>query len=418
MSSITSPSGEHGDPDSSRLFRRRSFALFWCSRLFSTLSFQICSVAVGWQVYALTGSAFDLGMVGLVQFVPMVVLTLAAGHAADRYDRRTIIRICQATEACAAAALAIGSFGGWLNTTHIFIAAAAIGAARSFEYPTLLALLPGLIPPQLLPRAAALSSSASQTARIVGPALGGLLYAAGPTAPYLIAAVLYLAAGVLISIIRLERVPPPMESKGFRSIFLGISFIVKRPAVLGAISLDLFAVLLGGATALLPIYAKDILGTGAWGLGILRSGPALGALCMSLFLGNHTLDRRVGMNMFAGVVVFGLATLAFAVSKNFLVSIAALSVMGAADVISVVVRTTLVQISTPDHMRGRVSAINFLFVGTSNQLGEFESGVTASLFGVVPSVVIGGVGTVCVALLWMFLFPELRKIDSFEGLET
>jgi MFS family permease len=418
MSSITSPTGEHDDPDSTRLFRRRSFALFWCSRLFSTLSFQICSVAVGWQVYALTGSAFALGMVGLAQFVPMAVLTLAAGHAADRYDRRSIIRICQAVEAGAAAMLALGSFEGWLNTTHIFIAAGAIGAARSFESPTLLALLPGLIPPQLLPRAAALSSSANQTARIIGPALGGLLYAAGPTAPYLVAAFLYLSAGAMISLIRLERVPPPMESRGFRSVFSGISFIRKRPAVLGAISLDLFAVLLGGATALLPIYAKDILGTEALGLGILRSGPALGALCMSLFLGNHSLDRRVGMNMFAGVIVFGLATVVFAVSRNFYLSVAALAVMGAADVISVVVRTTLVQIATPDHMRGRVSAINFLFVGTSNQLGEFESGVTASLFGVVPAAVIGGVGTVCVALLWMLIFPELRNIDSFEGMET
>jgi MFS family permease len=256
-----------------------------------------------------------------------------------------------------------------------------------------------------------------QTATIVGPALGGLLYVMGPATPYAIAAILFMAASFLASLIKHEQSPVRSEAHGIHSVFSGIAFIRSQPAVLGAISLDLFAVLLGGATALLPIYARDILHTGAWGLGILRSSPAVGALAMSLLITRYPLDRGVGSKMFAAVVVFGLATVIFALSSSLLLSIGALMILGAADVISVVIRITLVQLTTPDHMRGRVSAVNSLFIGTSNQLGEFESGVTAALFGTVPSVVLGGLGTIAVAMIWMILFPELRKVDSFERLE-
>lgn len=387
------------------------------SRVFSAVAFQVSAVAVGWQVYELTGSAFNLGLVGLAQFLPMVILTLAAGHVADRRDRRAIVRTCQFIEGCAVATLALGSHAGWLQVTGIFVAVACVGAARSFENPTMAALLPGLVPASLFPRAAALSSSAMQTAVIVGPALGGLLYAAGPTAPYACAASLFLLAGVLSTLIRASRSPASAsESRGFRSVFTGIAFIRNQRAVLGAISLDLFAVLLGGATALLPIYARDILHTGPWGLGMLRSAPAVGALVMSVILARRPVGRRVGQTMFTAVIVFGAATVVFAVSSSMVLSFAALCVLGAADVFSVVIRLTLVQLATPDHMRGRVSAVNALFIGTSNQLGEFESGVTAALFGTIPAVVIGGVGTIIIALLWMRLFPEIRRIDTFESI--
>jgi MFS family permease len=400
------------------LLHHRPFLLFWLARVFSAIAFQISAVAVGWQVYELTGSAFKLGMVGLAQFLPMVILTLAAGHVADRYDRRFIVRVCQFIQSCAAFILAFGSLGAGLHIAGIFSAVALIGAARSFENPTMAALLPGLVTPQLLPKAAALTSSAVQTAFIVGPALGGLLYAAGPIVPYSVAASLFFLAGIFSGIIRLERTPARSVPAGFRSVFSGITFIRSHPAVLGAISLDLFAVLLGGATALLPIYARDILHTGVWGLGLLRSAPAVGALVTSLVLARYPLNHRVGRIMFRAVIVFGLATTVFAVSTSLVLSIVALMTLGAADVFSVVIRMTLVQLATPDEMRGRVSAVNALFVGTSNQLGEFESGVTAALFGTIPAVLIGGIGTIAIAVIWMFLFPDLRNIDSLERMQS
>ncbi len=400
------------------LLNHGPFVLFWFARVFSAIAFQISAVAVGWQIYALTGSAFHLGMVGLVQFLPMVLLTLAAGHVADRYDRRLIVRTCQAIMGFAVAMLVLGNFTGWLHTAGIYVVVAAIGASRSFEHPTLNALLPGLVEASILPKAAAASSSAVQTAFIIGPALGGLLYTAGPTVAYAMAATLFFAASISVSLIKIERLPQRTVPKGFDSIFSGITFIRGRPAVLGAISLDLFAVLLGGATALLPIYARDILHTGPWGLGMLRSAPAIGALSMSFILARYPIGRNIGRRMFTGVIVFGLATMLFAISKSVFLSIGALVVLGAADVVSVVIRMTLVQLSTPDQMRGRVSAVNSLFIGTSNQLGEFESGLTAALFGTIPAVLIGGIGTIIVALVWMRLFPELRRADSFERLQA
>jgi MFS family permease len=396
------------------LLRQKPFARFWLARMLSTIAFQSQAVAVGWQVYALTGSALYLGLVGLAQFLPMFCLTIVVGHVADRYDRRRIAAVCQAVEAAATCALALGSGAGWLDSRRILAVVFVIGTARAFEMPNMHALVPNLVAPSLIPRAAAWSSSASQTATILGPALGGLLYVAGPATAYAAAGVLFGGAAVLVSLIRVDRVPPRHEPANVRSLFAGIAFIRSHPRILGAISLDLFAVLLGGATALLPIYARDILSTGPWGLGLLRSAPAAGALGMSLFLARRPLRRRAGRTMFVAVAVFGAATVVFALSTSFAVSMAALAVLGASDVISVVVRFSLVQIGTPDEMRGRVSAVNAMFIGTSNQLGEFESGLTAALFGVVPAVVIGGVGTIVVAVVWARLFPELYRTDALE----
>ncbi|HMK59514.1 MAG TPA: MFS transporter, partial [Dissulfurispiraceae bacterium] len=393
----------------------RPFALFLCARASTFFSFQMFGVAVGWQVYAITGSALSLGLVGLAQFLPMFLLTLVVGHVADRYNRRMIARSCQTIEAVACVALAIGSFKGWLTEESILIIVFFVGAARAFEGPTMQALLPLLVPTSLIPRAAAWSASAMQTATIAGPALGGLLYTISPTIVYASAGLLFLAASIFIAFIRIEHVPKKHEPINVKSVFAGISFIRSRKAVLGAISLDMFAVLLGGATALLPIYARDILFTGPWGLGLLRSAPAIGALTMSIYLARHPLKRRVGRTMFNAVAIFGVATIVFAISKSFFLSLAALAISGAADVISVVIRHSLVQIETPDDMRGRVSAVNSIFIGTSNQLGEFESGVTAALFGVVPSVVIGGIGTIIVVLTWVKLFPQLAHKDTLDA---
>jgi MFS family permease len=385
------------------------------ARVSSSIAFQIQGVAVGWQVYALTGSAFYLGLVGLAQFLPMFLLTLVAGHIADRYDRRLIARLCEIVEGLAAGALALCTFTGWQSKESILALIFVVGAARAFEMPTMQALVPRLVPGPLLTRAFAWSASANQTANILGPALGGLLYAIGPTLAYGIACILFLSASSFVGLIRVEQVPSKLEWAGARSLFAGIAFIRSRPAILGAISLDLFAVLLGGATALLPIYARDILITGPWGLGLLRSAPAVGALAMSVFLARHPPERRAGLIMFSAVATFGVATILFAVSTSFLLSLGILVVLGAADVISVVIRHSLVQIGTPDEMRGRVSAVNSIFIGTSNQLGEFESGVTAALFGVVPAVLIGGAGTIVVVILWMYFFPQLLRIDSLKS---
>lgn len=393
----------------------RSFALFWFARVLSTLAYHVQAVAVGWQVYALTDSAFYLGLVGLAQFLPMILLTLLVGQAADRYDRRVIVSVCQTVECAVAATLALGTFGGWLGVERMLALVALIGAARAFEGPTMSALMPTLVPRELIPRGSAWLASAHQTSQIVGPALGGLLYGLGATIPYATAGMLFLGATSLVASIPGDRSARLRERAPLESFFTGMLFIREHRVLLGVLSLDLFAVLLGGATALLPIYARDILGTGPWGLGLLRSAPAIGALSMSVALANHPLERRVGRIMFGAVIVFGLATIVFGVSTHLVLSLAALCVLGMADVVSVVIRYSLVQIQTPDAMRGRVSAAFSLFTGTSNQLGEFRAGVFAALFGAVPAVLIGGVGTIIVAAVWMTLFPELRRIRAFDG---
>ena len=392
--------------------------LFWLARVAAMIAHQMLAVGVGWQVYALTGSALDLGLVGLAQFVPAFLLVLVAGHVADRFDRRRVLQACMVVEALAAAGLAVGSAQGWITERWIFVLIFVVGAARAFQMPAMAALLPLLVSERLFARAIASNSAATQAAVIAGPALGGVIYVAGAGAVYAASTAMFVATGVITAAIRLKHSQGRSEEVGLDSVFEGIRFIRNHPAILGAISLDLFAVLLGGATALLPVYARDILTTGPWGLGLLRSSTAVGALAMALYLARKPLKRQAGSLMFAAVALFGLATIVFGVSRSFALSLVALAVMGAADMVSVVVRSSLVQLRTPDAMRGRVSAVNALFIGTSNQLGEFESGVTAAWFGVVPSVVIGGLGTLAVVALWMRWFPVLVRVDRLDARES
>jgi MFS family permease len=396
------------------LLRQPPFALYWTSRILSVGASHMLAVAIGWQLYALTGSALDLGLVGLVQFGTQIALTLVVGQAADRYDRRAIIALCRVVAAAAAAMLAFGTLGGALTTGRILALVAVIGAARAFEGPTMSALIVSLVSRPLAPKAMAWSVSANQAARIVSPALGGVLYVLGAEVVYFVAAALFLIAGLAAAFIRAPNARPEREQFTLESFFSGILYIRNSRLLLGMMSLDLFAVLFGGATALLPIYARDVLQTGPWGLGLLRAAPAMGALLTSIVLARYPIERQVGRVMLRSVVVFGAATVVFGVSTNLALSLLALAVLGASDVVSVVIRFSLVQLRTPDAMRGRVSAVHSLFTGTSNQLGEFESGLTAALFGAVPAVLIGGLGTITVAALWMWLFPELRRVNALE----
>ena len=390
-----------------------SFAFLLCSRVLANMGFHMLGVAVGWQLYALTGSALDLGLVGLAQFLPIVLLTLLVGQVADRCDRRLIAVVCQLVEAAAALALVAATVTGRQSNTTILAIVALIGAARAFESPAT-TLVSDVVPRPLIARAMAWLVSANQTAQIVGPALGGFLSARSPEAAYVAAASLFVVAGMCAAVIRSRRGPRAVEPLTLESVFSGVAFIWSRRGLLGTMSLDLFAVLLGGATALLPVYARDILDAGPRGLGLLRSAPAVGALATSIFLARYPLRRRIGPALFRTVMVFGAATIVFGLSTSFALSLVALAVLGASDVVSVVIRASLVQIRTPDAMRGRVSAVHSLFTGTSNQLGAFESGLVAALVGTVPSVLLGGIGTVAIAVLWMILFPELRRVHQFE----
>ncbi|MGA3139066.1 MAG: MFS transporter [Xanthobacteraceae bacterium] len=396
------------------LFRHPPFLLFFTARAFSRFCYQIGAVAVGWQVYALTNSALDLGLIGLTQFVPMALLVFVAGHAADRFDRRRVAQMSQIVAAATAAFLAYGSFAGWLQVPQIFAAVAVLGMTAAFESPTTAAMLPLVAPGGMLQRATAVSSATVQVATIIGPALGGLAYAVSPGVPYAIITVAWLIAAAVNGAIKLAAQPTRTEPPTLASLFAGVGFVRRNPLILGSISLDLFAVLLGGVTALMPIYARDILHTGPWGLGILRGAPAVGAMAMATLLARTSITQRVGLRMFQAVIVFGVATIVFALSHWLWLSLIALAVLGAADMISVVIRLSLVQLATPDEMRGRVGAVNYLFINASAQLGEFESGIAAFLFGAVPAAVLGGLGTIAVALLWMKLFPSLRAVERLE----
>jgi MFS family permease len=376
----------------------------------------MAGVAIGWQMYDLTGSAFDLGLVGLVQFVPSLLLALYVGHAADRYDRRTIVAIAQSLEAVALLSLALFSFRYLIDRNTLLLIVFLLGIARAFEYTTFQTLLPALVTQEKLPSAIARNASVRQFAIIVGPVLGGFLYVAGSGVVYASACALFLLAAILIARLRMQhRAQTAREPATLTSLFAGIAYIRSQPVLLGAISLDLFAVLLGGATALLPIFARDILMTGPWGLGILRSAPAVGAVTASLYLTRKPLQQKVGKIMFAAVAGFGLATIVFALSTSIVLSCLALAVLGWTDMISVVIRASLVQLETPDDMRGRVSAVNAVFIGTSNEFGEFESGLTAAWFGVVPAALLGGVGTLAVVALWMYLFPQLVQREKLHN---
>jgi MFS family permease len=396
-------------------FNNAAFMKYWLSRMAAIFATQIQTVAVGWQVYDLTRNPLDLGFVGLSQFLPALALVLITGMVADRYRRRTIMAVCLAGEALAAAALLIFTATDQRGVWFIFVVIAAFGIARAFYSPAQQSLLPNLVPTEMLSNAIALNSIAWQFGTICGPVAGGLLYGLAPEAAYATAFALLIIAAVLILLI------PPQPRKAvsppttWQTIAAGFKYIWREKIVLGAISLDLFAVLLGGATALLPVYARDILQVGPWGLGLLRAGPAIGAITVAIYLTTHAVRDHAGRMMFLFVGVFGLFTIVFGVSTSVWLSVVALIIMGAADMVSVYVRETLIQLWTPDQVRGRVNAVNMVFVGASNELGEFRAGVSAAIFGTVPAVVLGGLGTLLVTGLWYWWFPELRRARHLTG---
>ena len=396
------------------LLHYRPFVMFWLARLAATMGYQMLTVVIGWQVYELTDSALDLGLVGLIQFVPAVVLTLLIGHAADRYDRRMIVRVAQGVYALAAVLITAALLSNVLSRNLLFAAVFMIGCARAFELPTAHALAPSLVPTPMISRAVAAWTSANQVAVICGPAAGGLIYVLSPVLVGAVCLVFFLVSILLVTMVEVKGPAPARDPPTIASVLAGLEYIRTRRRLLGVITLDLFVVILGGATALLPIYARDILSVGPVGLGLLRSAPAAGALITSIVLSRHPVERHIGRKMFAVVAIYGVTTMVFALSTWFPLSLLALALLGASDAVSIVIRFSLVQIETPDEKRGRVSAINYLFVGSSNTLGEFESGVVAAWLGAVPSVLIGGLGSLLVAGIWMVVFPDLRRIDRFE----
>jgi MFS family permease len=372
---------------------------------------QMLMVAVGWEMYDLTASAWDLGLVGLYQFLPALALTLPAGHIADKLNRRYIVAGMSVLLMLVALLLAIASAQHATTRFLLLAVSVVLGMVRAFQMPAQQSLMPQLVPRAVLQEATAFSSAGTQAAIIIGPALGGAIYIAGASEVYVACAVFFLASVFLILGLRYTPVVHPEEPTTWKSVFAGITFIWGHKVVLGAVTLDLFAMLLGGATALLPMYAKDILFVGPLGLGLLRSAPAVGALAMSVYLARKPLTNRIGTILLASVAVYGVAMVVFGVSTSFLLSFIALAISGMADMVSVVIRMSLVALETPDAMRGRVSAVNSIFIGASNQLGEFESGATAAWLGPVTAVVIGGVGTVLVAASWLKVFPTLARRD-------
>ncbi|HLI23133.1 MAG TPA: MFS transporter, partial [Stellaceae bacterium] len=386
--------------------------LYLLARFSATVAFQIQGVAVGWFVYALTNSPLQLGFVGLSMFLPTVGLALIAGQAIDHFPRRAVLLAAWCTQTGAAAAIGVFALSGSHNVLWVFALIACFGAGRAFDQPAQAALLPGLVPVALFPRVTPASSLVNQCAVIIGPALGGLLFIFGAPIAFFGAVTIMLVA--MTAVFLLPRQPArPAQPLSWKSFLGGVSFIRRTETVLGAITMDMFGVFFGGATALLPIFARDILHIGPLGLGLLRSTPALGALVTGAYITRHPLERKVGHRMFLAVTVYGAATIVFGLSHWLPLTVAALMAIGAADVVSVVVRSTLVQTATPDDIRGRVSAVNSLFVGTSNQLGEFESGVTADWFGAVGSVVLGGIATLLVVAISTQCFPGLRRMDRF-----
>jgi len=400
-------------------FRFTGFRLYQTARFCIVFCTEMQSVAVGWQVYEITHRPLDLGLTGLVQFLPGVLLFLLAGHVTDRLDRRKLLTLCYAGFALSSALLLVVTLNGEAlhragSVKPIFAILFLVGAVRSFSMPASRALLPQLVPEEQFQSAVAWNSSIFQGATILGPAIGGLLYAffRGPAAVYTTA----LSAGIIAALITLRiqirSRPRPREPFTLKTVFAGFHYIWNHKIVLGSISLDLFAVLLGGAVALLPVYAKEILKTGPWGLGLLRSAPGIGAGVMALLIAYQPIRKRAGPTMLWCVAGFGIFTMIFGFSRSLPLSLISLFFVGAADMVSVVVRGVLIQLETPDQMRGRVNAVDMIFIGASNELGEFESGVAAQWLGAVPAVVLGGVGTILVTVLWIWLFPELRRADS------
>jgi MFS family permease len=404
------------DPAQGRriVLRHPDLRRYLSARFIVGMGTQVQTVAVGWQVFSVSGDPFDLGLVALSQFLPFILLILPAGHVADHYDRRRVqLGTYLVLAACAAALLAL-AVAGVEDLAPVFGVMVLFGIARAFNQPTGQALLPNLAPPGTFPQAMALNSSLGQVATIAGPALGGALVVLGIGVAYgLSLALLVIGAALVVNLKGGGRSDAPREPVTISALLSGITFVRSRPIVLGSISLDLFAVLFGGATALLPIYAGEILDVGPAGLGVMHAAPAVGAAILAAALTVRPLRGHVGRWMFGGVAAFGLATIAFGVSTSFALSLAALVVMGAGDMVSVYIRHMLVQLETPDAIRGRVSAVNSVFIGASNELGEFESGVTAAWWGIVPAVVIGGGLTIGVSLLWTRLFPGLWRLDRF-----
>lgn len=394
--------------------RYRDYTVYAAARFCATLCWMMLDVAVGWQVYAITRNPLDLGLVGLAQFLPFVVLVLPAGHVADRADRRLVLLAAYFVAAAAVGVLVWFTLSGVHLVWPVFLAMALSGAARAFWMPTSQAMTPNLVPPEAFQNAVAMNSMLLQIGVIAGPSLGGVLYLLGPAVVYGTALALLLIILLLISMIRPFRAAAPAKAFSASDLLEGIRFVLHKRAVLGAISLDLFAVLFGGATALLPIYASDVLHIGPAGLGVLRTAPGVGAALMAIALAFNPIERHAGRRMFGGVAAFGAATVVFGVSRAFWLSLPALAVLGAGDMLSVYIRHVLVQLETPDEIRGRVSAVNSMFIGASNELGEFESGVTARWFGPVPAVIIGGVATLLVIVAYLKMFPELRLLDKFK----
>jgi MFS family permease len=397
---------------SDSLFAHRVFMRLWVARLAGTAGNQMLMLALGWQMYDLTGSAWDLGLVGLLQFLPALPLVLPAGHAIDRYHRARLLALLLACQVAVGLLLCAVSAWGQMSREMLLGVSVMLGALRAVQLPTQQALTPCVVPAALLPRALAFSSSGFQVAIIAGPAIGGLLYVAGPAVTYGTCAALFVLSTLLVALgVHYDHVPT-VRASDWATLLAGLHFVFRHKVVLGAVSLDLFAVLLGGATALLPMFAKDVLNVGPVGLGVLRGAPAVGALLMSVALTRWSIRRHTGPLLLGAVAFYGLTMVVFGLSTAFWLSLAALAASGAADMVSVVIRQTLVQLETPDDMRGRVSAVNSVFIGASNQLGEFESGATAALLGPVGSVLLGGVGTCVVAAVWWRAFPALSRRDA------
>ena len=405
-------------PAPTSLLKYPSFVWLWFTRTTTNGAFHMQGVAVGWQLYEMTGNPIDLGIVGFIQFLPLVVLNLVVGQVTDRYDRRVIMRNCQIVKVAMVGLLALGSAMGWLTREWMFALLLVASTARAFEMPSMQALIPSIVPVALLPRAIAAAATAQQTAIISGPAIGGMLYVlGGPVTVYTTCAVIYAVAAVLVSLIKLIKDKQDKRPITLESVFAGFSFIWNRKVLLGVMSLDLFVVLVGGITALLPIFAKDILETGPWGLGLLRSAPAIGALTASVVLARWSIEARAGTIMFLSVAAFGVSISVFSLSTSLILSLVALAGYGAADAISVVIRHSMVQTRTPTDMLGRVITVNSMFTGSSGSLGEFRAGLMAAWLGVVPAALIGGIGAIAVVFIWMRVFPEIARIDKLTSEE-
>jgi len=395
------------------VYRQRDLVSFISGRFLSTVAMQVQSVAIGWQIYNIANTPLALGLVGACQFLPMFLLTLPAGEISDRYDQRKVYAIALAMQGICSAIFMVLSLKTPHNTMLFYATLVVFGAARGFSAPSGSSLLAFLVPQEKLARSIAVNSSVFTTAVIAGPALGGLLFLIGPMATYGLCMAGFVVAAALMMTLGGRQTDRSLgDASRFERVAEGVRFVWQRPVVLGAISLDLFAVLLGGAVALLPVYARDILHVGPLGLGALRSAPAVGAAITALLIARRPIERHAGVSMFACVAIFGIATIVFGLSRSFAVSLIALAATGASDMVSVFVRTALINFATPDAMRGRVGAVNMLFIGASNELGEFESGFTAAWFGTVPAVIVGGLGTLGVVALWMWLFPPLRDVDK------